>query len=187
MVTSNNDETDQPGHANRSPEELRATAYHEAGHAVVAVALGLGFNSASIDPKENVLGHLTHPSLFGYHFSNNREKYSLARKFVLISYAGIPAQRLVDPNPWEHHGAYDEDSAREICHENGLGPNLRPGEFMDVNSAAHAAYRERLRKEAARLVRKQRAAVEAFAEALLQHITVDGETGERLIEPLLVK
>lgn len=36
--------------------DLRATAFHEAGHAVAAWQLGLGIKSVTIEPGANYLG-----------------------------------------------------------------------------------------------------------------------------------
>jgi hypothetical protein len=47
--------------------ELQATAYHEAGHAVVALLLGLKFRHVTIEPDSDSLGHLKcdrHPKWF---------------------------------------------------------------------------------------------------------------------------
>ena len=38
--------------------ELRATAYHEAGHAVAALMLGRGFRSVSVIPNDESLGRV---------------------------------------------------------------------------------------------------------------------------------
>jgi ATP-dependent Zn protease len=50
----------------RTAEEIRATAYHEAGHAVVAIAQGLTINKVSIIPGEEFNGVTFLPSLLHY-------------------------------------------------------------------------------------------------------------------------
>jgi len=47
------------------PQHLRRirTAYHEAGHAVVARAVGFPIDVVTIKPDETNLGHVTHQSL----------------------------------------------------------------------------------------------------------------------------
>lgn len=39
--------------------QLLSTAYHEAGHAVLAWHLGLKFLEVTIDPREGSLGHIS--------------------------------------------------------------------------------------------------------------------------------
>jgi hypothetical protein len=43
-----------------SEDELRSTAFHEAGHAVAAYHLGRGFGRVSIEPDEDSLGRVRH-------------------------------------------------------------------------------------------------------------------------------
>jgi ATP-dependent Zn protease len=42
----------------RSDEELRATAYHEAGHAVIAIALGLTIKKVNIIKGQDYNGYV---------------------------------------------------------------------------------------------------------------------------------
>jgi hypothetical protein len=92
----------------RDPEELRQTAYHEAGHAVVAARLGiLRMNSIlTIIPDENggVYGSLSFskkkqgksfaellaepPSPTLVHDSGKKWSERYTRKYIVVSYAG---------------------------------------------------------------------------------------------------
>src|SRR4051794_59014 len=65
--------------AAKSPTALRATAYHEAGHAVAEHALGLTVNKVSIIPGEGFNGVCRSPGALGYHFANGRERRAIGR------------------------------------------------------------------------------------------------------------
>ena len=164
----------------RDPDALRATAYHEAGHAVAEVVQGLSVSSASIvaDADDDSLGRCYSPPVLGYEFNSAREQRQVARASIVGCYAGVEAQRLVDPAPADFHGQADDEQAFAVSREYAVLP--RSCEF--VGDDAHMAYLERLRREARRLVRKHRRAVEAVAEALLQHETLDGVDIEAIVE-----
>jgi ATP-dependent Zn protease len=164
----------------RSDEELRATAYHEAGHAVITVVQGLTINKVSIVPGHDYNGICSQPGVAGYHYSNRREERSIARAIIIGLYAGMPAQRLVDPNPPAFHGQDDEDDAYELSRRHRVLPR-----HCDIEGDEyHLAYLERLRAEAQRLVRGHRWVIAKVAEELLQRQELDGAEAEELIESL---
>jgi ATP-dependent Zn protease len=47
--------------ARKATKREEATAYHEAGHAVIAVAVRRPFRYVTISPSEDALGHVLHP------------------------------------------------------------------------------------------------------------------------------
>ncbi len=87
-----------------STHGLEATAYHEAGHAVVSWWLGVGIRRATIIPNtaNNSLGHvLNHPlgqsTLEGMEFAELFASSRLrAEKLVMVAMAGEMAQRRYD-------------------------------------------------------------------------------------------
>jgi ATP-dependent Zn protease len=165
----------------RSDEELRATAYHEAGHVVIAIALGLTVKKVSIVPGQDYNGVCVQPNLVGYHLRDRRDAEDTLKKIIISLYAAMPAQRLVDPDPPEFHGAPDEEDANELCLRHAI--LLRRG--RRAFDEFRQAYLGRRRVDARRLVRKHRKAIEEFAEILLLRQELGGEEAEQLIEPLL--
>ena len=68
----------------------------------------------------------------------------LARKMIIRLYAGLPAQRLVDPNPAEYHGESDDEEAFELSKRWGVFHRGMSHAGDDV----HQAYFDRRRGEA---------------------------------------
>jgi hypothetical protein len=85
---------------------LLATAYHEAGHAVVAHEIGVGVRSLCVVPDDETLGRVTH---FPARISFGAEQYESPAKwgrrverYVMVSWAGTLAEQHAtgdnDPN-----------------------------------------------------------------------------------------
>jgi ATP-dependent Zn protease len=165
----------------RSLKELRATAYHEAGHAVITIVQGLTLKKVSIVPGEDYNGLSVEPAVAGYDFSNAREARSIARMLIIGCYAGMPAERLVDPDAPDSHGEDDEDNAFRLSREHQVLPRY----CSIVGDEYHWKYLDKLRAEARRLVKKHRRAIAKVADELLQEQELDGAKAKNLIEPLL--
>lgn len=76
--------------------ERAGTAYHEAGHAVVAIALGRSFRKVTIVPDEDSLGHVLHrpfPKGFRPDIDVDLRSERRIRQSVLCSLAGMAAER----------------------------------------------------------------------------------------------
>ena len=148
-----------------------ATAYPEAGHAILALVNGLTGIEVTIVPGEGTLGHYLHPRVHGYETQGSRERRRLARDCILVCYAGMHAQRLFDPDADESHGAIDENNAFNLSRDFGVLPRY----CSYVGDSHHLQYLHRLRKEAGRLVRQNQAPIRALAEALLESKILSGE------------
>lgn len=130
-------------------DRQRATAFHEAGHAVVAHRFGHLVDSVTIKPKPGILGS----SASEEEFSDG----STDREQVLVLYAGLAAERLVRPGAVVEDGAWsDYEKAERLV-------------------ACLGVPVEELEREAAELVHKHRVAIEAVAEVLLEHTSISGE------------
>ena len=92
-----------------------AIAYHEAGHVVIALELGVAVKRATIKPGDKVHGQVDHSALLtrrdirvvGHHRDtpHQRDKFE---KLAIICLAGPMAQRRYAPKSWRHwHGASD--------------------------------------------------------------------------------
>jgi hypothetical protein len=148
----------------------------------VSLALGLTITKVSIVPAADYTGVCQKPGLYGYHISDRRDARAVARALIVSCYAGLHAQRLVDPAAPEHHGDSDEDDAFYYSKEWEVFPRW----FGHVGDEHHRAYLDRLRAEAGRHVRRQRKAIEELAAALLDRKELTRAEVETLVEPLLV-
>jgi hypothetical protein len=87
-----------PSKAERERKRLQSTAYHEAGHAVIAMHLGKAVRRVSIVPEEEEgnLGHVLHfknrsfrPDIFDLSDARTRR---LAEREILVTLAGRAAE-----------------------------------------------------------------------------------------------
>lgn len=163
--------------ARRSLLERRATAYHEAGHGVACVVQGLTVNKLSIVPDDGTLGHCLHPSMFGYEVGTNRERRSIARDVILVSYAGWAAEVKFHPAAERFRSRSDDEAAFETSREFGVFPRR----LSCVGNEHHWAYLERLRGEARRLIDRRWPAVVALAEVLFKRKTLNGIAVGRIV------
>jgi ATP-dependent Zn protease len=152
----------------RTAEALRATAFHEAGHVVVSLALGVHVKSVTIQASEDAYGRCIHPSIYNYEAHTRRERRALARDCILVCYAGLPAQRLVDPSLRPNGCDQDEKDAAEISRRFEVFPRS----LKCVGDDTHRAFLDRLRQESARLVKRHKEAIRLLAEELLRRTTM---------------
>lgn len=147
----------------RTPAQRRATAYHEAGHAVVFHYFGMISDEVSIVPGDDFVGTHTHapPIMFE---ATTRERRSLARGMIVSCYAGLAAQRLVGSDAPDWCADSDEENAFYLSREYQVFPRT----ISYVGDEFHDRYLDRLRGEARRLVQRLRPYIAKLAEALLK-------------------
>ena len=168
----------------RTPAALLATAYHEAGHVVVAAHFGLPITDVTIVPSGDALGKATHPSPLMLDLEGTAAaRRRAAREMIVAAYAGLAAQRLVEPQAPDFHGSADEENAMCLSQKYAVLP--RNCGF--VGDEAHEAYLEKLRGEAKRLVRRLRMAIDALARELLGRKTIPGGEAVSIADRFLGK
>jgi len=147
---------------NRSVDR-RYTAYHEAGHAVIALRLGYEIRKVTIVPRRGSLGRAE---------IRNRTSPDDIR----ISLAGALAEALVNPTPSDIQDGSRTDwrnarrSTREFAALGFIGPREK-GILI-----------EELLQETRALVRRDKKAIARVAEALLKRWTLTGDDIKRIVE-----
>ena len=151
-----------------------ATAYHEAGHAVVAWRLGFKVRRVTITPGEDHDGFAEHDSpLRGIHLDiDNSDRARLrAEKAIMICLAGTLAQRRFAPRSvrlWQ--GESDRDLATDLA--------LR----INGSGEAATAFLAWLNLRTADLIEAAWDSVEALAGALLEHRTLDARAAKAAMD-----
>ena len=162
--------------------DRQGTAYHEAGHAVVSLVLGLIVERVSIIAGDDSEGRCTGPSVLACHSSGRKAQRVTARANIVACFAGMPAQRLVDPQAPDYHGEQDDEDAFELSRQF----EVLPRGCSHVGDDRHWEFLNKLRTEAARCVRRNKQAIAALAQALLIQSELAGDAVERIVRPLLL-
>ena len=171
---------------------LRATAYHEAGHAVASIFLDLDFEKVTIVPDDEAAGRITYadldPEIQDAWDSGDRDD-ARVRQWVerscIATLAGGIAQRRFSPRSDWKFGR--EGDARFP----GVGKVLEPGTDLsnvvrridDIGFAGKVAatYEAYLEAQAEALIKAQWAAVQKVAEALVEQKTLFADDVLQLI------
>lgn len=101
----------------RRERRIASTAYHEAGHAVAAVVLGVPIVTVTIVPSAGAHGHMQMPArwiadVHGYRVPSR----DLVERYVVKALAGVTAQRKAYPRSVRsHHGRSDGESAFSVA------------------------------------------------------------------------
>jgi hypothetical protein len=179
----------------RGPEEARAIAYHEAGHAVVAIVLGLRITSVQLKERR-VRGGIAAATVYildawKWKDFGPRLRFEFAKLAVTFFFAGYEAQRLVDSTLFSTLMADDDTTqAAYLLHQAKVFPDGRPKYIRGCNKLGDETYWRWLdnrQKEARRIVRWERAAVGAVAIELMRKKrgSFSHEEIEAIVKPLL--
>jgi ATP-dependent Zn protease len=147
------------------PPRDEATAYHEAGHAVVALALGRPVHRVSVLPNQDRLGQCE------FRKGVFRPSDDWLEQEVLISLAGLAAEA-------RHTGDYDRDAA---------GRDLRYVHRLAVQRVGERSVERFERRMLAKVEHLLAGdghwrAVELIAAELLAHGVISGRAARHLFE-----
>lgn len=159
-------------------EERRITAWHEAGHAVAAVLLGIEVSVVSVLPDAEGLGRYSR---------TDTELPILARgapssrtgRLLLVALCGLAAQRLIQPDAHDRDGRDDLWGARTV--EPLLGEYPSRADRRAAWTAARQVVILAARQQAADLVQRHRRRIELVASALMERDELTGEEVRRIV------
>jgi ATP-dependent Zn protease len=161
----------------RSSNPRRATAYHEAGHAVMCRHEGVRLNKVTIVSDESTAGSCGHEKLIRgkYPDTDDSDRMRLKiEKRVRIALAGVIAQKLYNPRSFRnYHASADYEAAVDMAlHVSGSAKQAE----------AWLKWLEICTRDT---IQAQWSIVEGLAEALLKESTLNGEQVQRLVSEFL--
>ena len=143
------------------------TAIHEAGHAVIAIVLGLSVRGATIIPDGNSAGHI----IYGTAPEDTWEKWlergkyrtlaSVVRARIISTMAGAEAERELIGYC---DGGDGDDVYQVTC--------MADSELMPTLSDEWAPLELRMRRQTRRLVKRHRENIKLIANALAERRTL---------------
>ncbi|MCC7170380.1 MAG: hypothetical protein IT459_08025 [Planctomycetes bacterium] len=101
----------------------------------------------------------------------------IATRMILSAYAGLHAERLVDPNAPDWHAQHDHENARELSGEYGVYPRGVGFLFDEV----HEQHLRRLDRKSRKLVHELRHQIDRLARELLVRQTMTGDEVEAFL------
>ena len=141
------------------------TAYHEAGHAVVAKAYGFDVERVSIEPGAESFGH------------------TVTIPFAMIAFGGMAAELLIFPgqNAPEAAALVSEGGASDwnIAREQVTDALRQIGRDADAEAVEHTAWL--LFDQVIACLEQNLPALHAVAASLIEHRAIDGEQLERIV------
>jgi hypothetical protein len=159
--------------ATMNASQLKAIAYHEAGHAVVAFFLAVPLRRATIVADAKTLGHVTSAAIpratsddieYGDRFTPGRLR---AEKNAMILMAGELAQRRFNPRSVRsYHANHDRLGIDHLLQ--------RYGAYLPDRSIDYRPHYTMLRLWTEELLRREWPAVESVAKALIDRRTLSG-------------
>jgi cell division protease FtsH len=169
-------------------DEWQTVAYHEAGHAIAGVVCCPvdGLHKVTIQPRGQAMGVA--------YFSPDDDRFLYRRDYlegqIIKGLAGRAAEELVFGARAVTSGAQNDlvqvnNIARKMIYQLGMGEEtgflIHDGQAGSLSGSAQArmdeevkALLERMYQKALEVLRTNRAALDALAEALLERETLDG-------------
>ena len=145
----------------RKTRMLQATAYHEAGHAVVAHLEGIRVKGVSVLPDENTSGRIHHANpLAGINleWDGSWRATKRAESLIRVCLAGAISQKRFSPHGYrKYHASTDHEQAADMV--------LR----ISGSSEEANAYLKLLRIQTSQKLNHWWPLVEAVAGAVLEH------------------
>lgn len=173
--------SEMAGRENMARNNELATAYHEAGHAVVAFYLCIAFKYVTIIPGKGCFGHLKPKPLFRssenpgvicrlFHDNKYDRVRRKAEKNATVLMAGMEAQRRFRPSSVRsYHGTKDDTDVLDYL------------EYFAADKELWF-WQKQLRAQAKNLIASHWPAVEAVAAALLERKRLTGDEVRAVID-----
>lgn len=155
----------------RAERQLLTVAYHEAGHAVMAVALGINLSKVTIIPENDSAGHCKHEKItVGDYADNSPRACKRIEISAMISLAGTLAQRIHNPRSVRHYRAMSD--YKQACNA-----------AMTLNGSARqeTAWLKWIEIKTEDVLRLRWRAVEALSQELMQRKALNGNEARAVV------
>lgn len=161
-----------------------ATAYHEAGHAAVAILLGRSLKRVTIraDSRENSLGHVLYfrlPDWFSPEWIGGSDPagHAVLDQCICTCLGGALAEEIFTGTYNKIGAANDEKGLADLlCYLGVAWKRDAGGEPYQDIGPARSRYRRRVKAN----LRRYWSAVEALAAALVRCKTISGERAQEI-------
>ena len=168
----------------RRQKQLTKTAYHEAGHAVALWELKFKIKKATIVPKGNTAGGVSHGHVHLGRLEGETppigKRLSRIHDSLVVAFAGEEAQRRFDPRSLRRDElAGDREWSSKLL-------ALLHGDNGDNGREVFYAG-QYLRTRARNLVNRNWRQVEDLAKALLERKTLSGQEAQEVLQASLVQ
>jgi len=154
--------------------KLQATAYHEAGHAMVCWKLGVGIIHVTIIPKAESLGHILRHNILKEDDENDNSRAAKSRfeKAIKVCFAGPEAEKKFTGRGNHTGAAGDYENALELV-SHISGDSKLVGLFLKLMSYQVEC-----------LIKNNNnwRAIKALAKALLEKETISGKNAKEIME-----
>src|SRR5262245_41682805 len=165
--------------------ELRQTAIHEAGHAVVAYVLGLGCKDMALTHDEveetGAYAYVRGPNpLYGYEGTSRSERQATMRAACVACCAGLAAEHVFFDVPLITDNENAQGDFQNIIELESNGLRIRGKRNGFVGDEATWRYIDRLLVKAKKLVKSHRVTIQRLADTLVERKRLSAEEVERL-------
>ncbi|GAB6402414.1 ATP-dependent zinc metalloprotease FtsH [Pseudocoprococcus immobilis] len=175
--------------AERQQDEIKLTAYHEAGHALLGFLFGYEITKVSIVPSTSGAGGVT---MFNQKKMGLYSKQELEQQ-VMTLYAGRLAEEvLVGPDNVTTGASNDIERASELLYDMVVSYGMGKEDALISYSVIQAgksvitdqilAYSEKLRYDAEMIINSNKDKLKMIAGKLIENETIDGDELREIFE-----
>lgn len=163
----------------RKTKDIEATAYHEAGHAYVAVQMRRAFQYVSIEEDEESLGHVLYHKFsekFEPEFEEDKKIRPYLEKAIMTGFAGFAAEKVFcNIQKWDG-SKHDIKQAYKFA------------SYLCGSNEEEKAYIKWLRIRTENMLRTPfaKAAVPALAKALQKKHKIGSKNARKIIKDALI-
>lgn len=153
----------------RSPFRVIYSAFHEAGHAIAALVLGIRIVRVTVTSSRDAVGSCEVILPDRHVYGGQRQQRAMARACVVMTYAGLVGENMVNPS-LRREAAWDEVRAHELA----LAYEIYGEPVGPDNEDSYLVLMDDLQRQAELLIARHRQGVALLAAELLRLESISG-------------